>query len=291
MTTKDADETILNSEEIAFLLRPAPTSRLTDLAAARVAAAPETKSKLQHIVRQYVASLKRMLCSPVDAVFSVSSQSVVFQSSDILFTPRNSAEIIYRLSNDDAAVLAAAALGTPKNCPRFSTGGISYNVLYHCILPLNRIIGDQFPHLFSRTDSLSPVLPAIAANNRHRGFSVLLQLDIRGREVKLDLIFGDAVLQKQSCSKPVPANGLHQAKAPLINGIQRADVCLTARTFPLQLPLSQVAQWQKGTFIPLAMKPDDPIRLCTAGMPALEAVIGRKGTQIAVKLNNKGNDK
>ncbi len=291
MTTTDADETILNPEEIAFLLRPAPTGRLTDLAAARVVAAPEIKSKLQHIVRQYAASLKRMLCSPVDAVLSVSSQSVVFQSSDILFTPGNSAEIIYRLSNDDAAVLAATALGTPQNCTRFSTGGISYNILYRCILPLNRIIGDQFPHLLSRTDSLSPVSPAVAASNHHQGFSVLLQLDIRGREVKLGLIFGDVVLQKQPCSKPVPANEPHQAKAPLINGIQRADVCLTARTFPLQLPLSQVAQWQKGTFIPLEMKPDGPIRLSAAGTPAFEAVIGRKGTRIAVKLNNKGNDK
>ena len=291
MTTTDADETILNPEEIAFLLRPAPTGRLTDLAAARIVAAPEIKSKLRHIARQYAAALKKMLCSPVDAVFSASPQSVVFQSSDILFTPGDNAEIIYRLLNDDAAVLAGAVLGTPENCTRFSIGGISYNLLYRCILPLNRIIGDQFPHLFTQTDSLSPVLPAVAANNRHQGFSVLLQLDIRGHAVKLNLIFGDNVLQKQPYFKPVPANGPHQINASFINGIQRADVCLTARTVPLQLPLSQVAQWQKGTFVPLEMKPDSPIRLSAAGTPEFEAVIGRKGTRIAVKLNNKGNDK
>ncbi len=291
MTKTNAGETILNPEEIAFLLRPARAGRLTDLAAARVVSAPEIKSKLQHVARQYAAVLKKMLCDPVDAVFSVSPQSVVFQSSDILFTPGDSAEIIYRLSNDDAAVLAAAALGTAENCTRFSAGSISYNLLYRCILPLNRIIGGQFPHLFLKTERLSPVSSAVAANNRHQDFSVLLQLDIRGRAVKLDLIFGDTVLQKQPYSKPAPANGPRQAKAPLVNGIQRAEVCLTARTVPLQLPLSQVAQWQKGTFIPLEMKPDSPIRLSAAGTPAFEAVIGRKGTRIAVKLNNKGNDK
>ena len=148
MTTTDADETILNPEEIAFLLRPAPTGRLTDLAAARIVAAPEIKSKLQHIARQYAAALKKCCAARLTLFFRVPAIrcfSVFRHPFYARRQRRNHLSPVKRRRGRSGC----RRPGTAENCTRFSIGGISYNLLYRCILLLNRIIGDQFPHLRS----------------------------------------------------------------------------------------------------------------------------------------------
>ena len=56
---------------------------------------------------------------------------------------------------------------------------------------------------------------------------------------------------------------------------------------PFSLPAKEIIQWKKGGWIPLRFMPADPVLLSAEGMPALKAVVGRKGSRIAVKLINK----
>ena len=112
-----------------------------------------------------------------------------------------------------------------------------------------------------------------------------LQLDIRGRKTKIFLSFG--------CKETPPENnrrmdGAERLRQPLaVRRLNDGTVVLTARMPPFSLPAKEIIQWKKGGWIPLPFMPADPVLLSAEGMPALKAVVGRKGSRIAVKLINK----
>lgn len=112
-----------------------------------------------------------------------------------------------------------------------------------------------------------------------------LQLDIRGRKTKIFLFFGSKETPPEDNRRTDGAERLRQPLA--VRRLNDGTIVLTARTPPFSLPAKEIIQWKKGGWIPLPFMPADPVLLSAEGMPALKAVVGRKGSRIAVKLINK----
>ena len=54
-----------------------------------------------------------------------------------------------------------------------------------------------------------------------------------------------------------------------------------------EVPLSDIAKWEKGSFLPLDMSPHDPISLICGDVELFSGAMGRKGDNIVIKIIGK----
>ena len=175
----------------------------------------------------------------------------------------------------DAALLAALALGNAPAAGRAGFRGISLAITRRLLKTLAETAAETLAENDEPKGKNAAFVP----------LPLCLQLDIRGRKTKIFLSFG--------CKETPPENnrrmdGAERLRQPLaVRRLNDGTVVLTARMPPFSLPAKEIIQWKKGGWIPLPFMPADPVLLSAEGMPALKAVVGRKGSRIAVKLINK----
>lgn len=251
-----ADNNLLNSEEIAFLLRPHTEQnnrlRITSASSGRTAGFASIAAACQQ-------NLQPFFTAPL-SVRAISGENAPDNSLNFVFTI-NRRDISCRLTTDDAAVLVTAALSRVHTGGSCQLHGISLAVLQRLL----QTLAESAAH----TD-----------NNKYAaGFCRLcLLLDICNRTVKLFLTI--------TAAKPSGLNA--KKKLPLaVRQLNHSQIKLTAHTNAFTQPIKDVLKWQKGMWIPLPCKPEDPVKLSAAGTTVAQAVIGQKGSRIAAKLTTK----
>ena len=261
---------LLNREEISFLLRPADKSGLQTLARSRNAAGELFAGRLAAACSQRLAPLffhPLSVAAEIGNFDEESSVGFVFSAGG--------RKIACRLTKADAALLAALALGNAPAAGRAGFRGISLAITRRLLKTLAETAAETLAENDEPKGKNAAFVP----------LPLCLQLDIRGRKTKIFLSFG--------CKETPPENnrrmdGAERLRQPLaVRRLNDGTVVLTARMPPFSLPAKEIIQWKKGGWIPLPFMPADPVLLSAEGMPALKAVVGRKGSRIAVKLINK----
>ena len=261
---------LLNREEISFLLRPADKSGLQTLTRSRNAAGELFAGRLAAACSQRLAPLffhPLSVAAEIGNFDEESSVGFVFSAGG--------RKIACRLTKADAALLAALALGNAPAAGRAGFRGISLAITRRLLKTLAETAAETLAENDEPKGKNAAFVP----------LPLCLQLDIRGRKTKIFLSFG--------CKETPPENnrrmdGAERLRQPLaVRRLNDGTVVLTARMPPFSLPAKEIIQWKKGGWIPLPFMPADPVLLSAEGMPALKAVVGRKGSRIAVKLINK----
>ncbi len=248
-----AGSSLLNSEEIAFLLRP-HTEQSNDL---RITPASSGRTvRLANIAAACQQGLQSFFAVPL-SVRAIFGENGADNSLNFVFTI-NRRDISCRLTADDAAVLVTAALSRVHPGGSFQLRGISLAVLQRLL----QTLAESVVH---------------ADNDKYAaGFCRLcLLLDICDKTVKLFLTITAA---EPNAKKRLPL---------AVRQLNLSKITLTAHTCAFTQPVKDVLKWQQGMWIPLLCKPEDPVKLSAAGTAVAQAVIGRKGSNIAAKLTTK----
>lgn len=259
MNEKNSDfagSSLLNSEEIAFLLRP-HTEQSNDL---RITPASSGRTvRLANIAAACQQGLQSFFAVPL-SVRAIFGENGADNSLNFVFTI-NRRDISCRLTADDAAVLVTAALSRVHPGGSFQLRGISLAVLQRLLQTLAESV-------------------VRADNDKYAaGFCRLcLLLDICDKTVKLLLTITAAKPSELNVKKRLPL---------AVRQLNRSKITLTAHTCAFTQPVKDVLKWQQGMWIPLLCKPEDPVKLSAAGTAVAQAVIGRKGSNIAAKLTTK----
>lgn len=261
---------LLNREEISFLLRPADKSGLQTLTRSRNAAGELFAGRLAAACSQRLAPLffhPLSVAAEIGNFDEESSVGFVFSAGG--------RKIACQLAKADAALLAALALGDAPAADDGSFRGISLAITRRLLKTLAETAAETLAEKDKPREKKTAFIPQ----------PLCLRLDIRGRETKIFLSFGSKETPPENNRRTDGAERLRQPLAAReLNG---SAIVLTARTPSFSLPAEDILQWKKDTWIPLPFAPADPVLLSAAGMPALKAVVGRKGSRIAVKLINK----
>jgi len=136
--------------------------------------------------------------------------------------------------------------------------------------------------------------PRFAAITRQANAAILIKLriDMEDRGGRVDMLLPYATLEP---IRELLLQGFMGEKFGrdaiwenhLANEINQTKVELEAVLDEIHLPLSQIMKLKVGETIPLNCGPDDPVRLSCAGIPLLNAGMGRVGDNIAMKIKTR----
>jgi len=136
--------------------------------------------------------------------------------------------------------------------------------------------------------------PRFAAITRQANAAILIKLriDMEDRGGRVDMLLPYATLEP---IRDLLLQGFMGEKFGrdaiwenhLANEINQTKVQLEAVLDEIHLPLSQIMKLKVGETIPLNCGPDDPVRLSCAGIPLLNAGMGRVGDNIAMKIKTR----
>ncbi len=293
---------VLSPEEIEALLRPdlsdmppehappAAPAPLPDLGTSRTH--PIEEEAAQRLAARLSLALRDGCGFPAAATLAGQAEGRFAGLVSDIKPERGLALVCY--AGQDGDVLAVLALSGPLAQQMIETacGGtmapnagvralspMDIALLEGLVRPLGPAIGEGLAFAGIETD------PSFAAAIVRPGTASALHLSVRGPggAAPARLIVSGLLRQPPaSAAQPLPAG---TAPGPALT------VLLTARAARLHLPLSRLACLRPGALLLLGVPADQPVEILSGdvtGPVAAEAQIGRKGSQIALKITRRG---
>ncbi len=257
---------LLNREELAFLLRLMQQDNDNTLEQTQKTDGNFFANRMGEICRSQLSMLL-----PRSPKITVDNELPDESTPVIGVFAEDGGETTCRLTNHDAALLVAAALGNAAEATSAPLRGLSLAIIRRLLKTIIQAAAQ------ARSEAEKEAKKHLTATLS----TLCLRLDIHGKEAKIYLSFHSPQMPEKNAES---TNDGHLASVEENNNDK---LILTAHTPLFLLSAKEISQWKKGAWIPLPFAPDDPILLSAAGMPTLKAAIGRKGSRIAVKLINK----